>query len=234
MEPLSVALTGSPMSRLEFAIRLLAQGAAAPSGGIYSAGTLIIATALFSSMPPEALIRLGEGSTAGDLRLFDIVRRRQRRDFNAGDRDGKGPWPHYESGVRDFLAREAYDYFEEIRKKLMSERLAAGFNSHEYFYVTSANDSGEIAAPYTLAVLESEFRRMLVVMKTLYPESHSRYEEELSNVGALTSFLRWKVTSEGRRIDDPLNDVQATLLLYTNSPIRIESGEAWRYLCSLR
>lgn len=222
--------TGNPMSRLEFAIRLLAEGAAGPSEGIYSAGTLILASALFNSMPPEALIRLGDGTTADDHRLFRTVTRRQRGKFKAGDRDGSGPWPLYECGVRDFLAREALKYSEEIRERLVMERITAGFASHGYFYVTSASESAEIASPFTLLLLESELRRALAVMRELYPESHSHYREELSEVNRLTSFLRWNITPKGRRIDDPLNDIQATMLLYTNSPIRIESGDAWRYL----
>ncbi|TAY79762.1 hypothetical protein [Rhizobium ruizarguesonis] len=231
MNPLRQHLfTGSPMSRLEFAIRLLAEGSAGPSGGVYSAGTLILASVLFSSMPPEPLIRLGGATTADDLHLFRTVARRQRGKYKAKDRDGSGPWPHYECGVRDFLAREALRYSEEIRERLMSERLAAGFAKHQFMYVTSATDSAEIAAPYTLAILECEFRRALSVMKDRYPESYLHYKSELSEVSGLASFLTWNITPKGRRIDDPLNDVQATMLLYTNSPLRIESGEAWRYL----
>ncbi|UIJ85290.1 hypothetical protein LZK77_16370 [Rhizobium leguminosarum] len=112
----------------------------------------------------------------------------------------------------------------------MSERFAAGFAGHDFMYVTSATDSAEIAVPYTLAILESEFQRALAVMKDRYAESYLRYKSELSEVSGLTSFLTWNITPQGRRVDDPLSDVQATLLLYTNSPLRIESGEAWRYL----
>ncbi|TBC84259.1 hypothetical protein [Rhizobium ruizarguesonis] len=223
-------LTGSPMSRLEFAIRLLAIGAAGQSGGVYAAGTLILASAIFSSMPPETLVRLGDATTAEDLRVFSTVTRRQRGKYKPKDRDGSGPWPHHSSGVRDFLARETVKYIEEIRERLMSERLAAGFASHEFMYVTSATDSAEIAAPYTMAILEREFRAALAVMKDLYPESYLRYEGELSEVASLTSFLTWEITPEGRRVDDPMNDVQATMLLYTSSPLRIETGDAWRYL----
>jgi hypothetical protein len=230
MNPLRQHLfTGSPMSRLEFAIRLLSEGAAGPSG-VYSGGTLIIASALFSSMPPEALIRLGGATIADDLRLFRTVKRRQRGKYKAKDRDGSGPWPHYESGVRDFLARETVRYCEEIRVRLMSERAAVGFAAHDFMYVASATDSAEIAAPYTSTMLENEFRRALAVMKDRYPESYLRYKSELSEVSGLASFLTWNITPEGRRIDDQLSDVQATMLLYTNSPLRIESGEAWRYL----
>ncbi|TAV74784.1 hypothetical protein [Rhizobium leguminosarum] len=223
-------LTGNPMSRLEFAIRLLAIGAAGQSGGVYSAGTLILASALFSSMPPGALIRLGASTTAEDHRLFRTIKRRQRGKYNEKDRDGSGPWPHYESGVRDFLAREFLRYSEEIRERLMSERLAAGFASHEFMYVTSATDSAEIAAPYTIANLDREFRSALAVMKNLYPESYLHYKSELSEVDSLTTFLAWDITPEGRRLRDPMNDVQATMLLYTSSPLRIEAGDAWRYL----
>ncbi|MGR9436191.1 hypothetical protein ACU8OP_14445 [Rhizobium leguminosarum] len=223
-------LTGSPMSRLEFVIRLLAIGAAGPSGGVYSAGTLIFASVIFSSMPPEPLIRLGDAMTADDHRLFRTVERRQRGKYKPKDRYGSGPWPHSASGVRDFLARETVRYIEEIRERLMSERLAAGFAGHDFMYVTSATDSAEIAAPYTMAILEREFRAAISVMKNLYPESYLHYESELSEVGSLTSFLTWNITPEGRRIDDPMSDVQATMLLYTSSPLRIETGDAWRYL----
>lgn len=231
MSPLRDRLfTGSPMSRYEFAVRLLAEGAAAPSGGIYSAGTLIMASALFNSMPPDTLIRMGGLSTADDVRTFRTLARRQRGKFKEKDRDGSVPWPHYECGVRDFLAREILRYVEEIRERLMSERRAAGFPEHGFMYVQSARDSSEIAAPYSLPALESEFRRALGVMGERYLESYSHYEGQLSEVGKLTSFLKWTITPKGRRIDDPLNDVQASLLLYTNSPIRIEAGDAIRYI----
>jgi hypothetical protein len=231
MNPLRDHLfTGSPMSRYEFAIRLLAEGTAKPSGGIYLAGTLIMASALFSSMPPDTLIRMGGAPTDDDLQMYVTVTRRQRGKFKRKDRYGTGPWPHYECGVRDFVAREMLRYVEEIRKRLMSERLAAGYPDHEFLYVQSATDSSEIAAPYSLAAVESEFRRALGVMEERYPKSYLCYADQLSGVGSLTSFLRWTITPEGRRIDDPLTDVQASLLLYTNSETRIEAGDALRYL----
>ncbi|WP_434711564.1 hypothetical protein NMA58_18615 [Rhizobium sp. YTUHZ045] len=222
--------TGSPMSKYEFAIRFLAEGAAAPSGGIYSAGTLIMAQALFNSVPPDTLIRMGGASTADDARIFRTISRRRRGKFKEMDRDGSGPWPHHPSGVRDFLAREVVRYVEEIRTRLMSERCAAGFPDHEHMFVTSGVDSSEIAAPYSVSILDGEFRRALGVMENLYPESYLRHKEELSSVDRLVSFLRWTITPSGRVIDDPLNDVQASLLLYTNSPIRIEAGDAMRYI----
>ncbi|MDR9763749.1 hypothetical protein RJJ37_29670 [Rhizobium redzepovicii] len=220
------------MSRYEFAIRLLAEGAAATRGGTYSAGTLMMASALFSSMPPGTLIRMGDGgsSTADDLRMFRIVARRQSGNINEKDRDGSGPWPHHACGVRDFLAREVVRYIEEIREPLMSERRAAGLPNHDYQFVTSAADSSEIAAPYSLSTLDGEFRRALGVMEDRYPESHSYYEVELSSVDKLVSFLRWTITPSGRIVDDPLNDVQASMLLYLNSPLRIQAGDAMRYI----
>lgn len=222
--------TGNPMSRYEFAIRLLAEGAAGPSGGVYSAGTLIMVSALFSSMPPGALIRLGGTSTPDDLRLFRTVSRRQRGKLRAKDSDGRGPWPHNECGVRDFLARELYTYVEEVRKRLMSERVAAGYPEHDFMYVMSGADSWEIAAPYTHETLDTEFRRALWVMRDRYPQSFLHYKADLSSTDDLTSFLRWTITANSRVIDDPLNDVQAAMLLFTNSPIRIEAGDAMRYL----
>ncbi len=219
--------TGNPMSRYEFALRLLG---GASKGGTYTAGTMIFANALLSSMPIEALIRLGAVPTAHERRLYRILRRRQRGQFTAKDKDGSGPWPFHAGDVRDFLAREQVKYVTEIRDGLMAQRLMAGFPDHEYMYVRSASESAEIAAPYTLPVLEREFTHALKVMGDLYPESHAYYCQELSEVGKLSSFLRWKITPEGRRIDDPLTDLQAVLLLYMDSPVRIEAGDAMRWL----
>jgi len=222
--------TGNPMSRYEFAIRFLAEGAAGPNGGVYSAGTLIMVSALFSSIPPDVLIRLGENSTPDDLRLFRTVSRRLRGKLKPRDRDGSGPWPHYRCGVRDFLAREVYVYGEKIRKSLMAERVAAGYPEHDNMFVMPAADSSEIAAPYSREVLGKEFRRALDVMKDRYPQSYLHYKAELPSVDSLTSFLRWTITADARVVDDPLTDIQATLLLFMNSPVRIELGDAMRYL----
>lgn len=219
------------MSRLEFATRLLAEAAAGQCGGVYNAGTLILASALFNSMPPETMIRMGDGTTQSDLRLFQTVERRQRGKITLDDRlRPKGPWPLCECGVRDFLAREMVDYVEVIRKRLMKERVASGRTSHEYMYVRSANDSAEIAAPYTMELLEGEFRRGLSLVSGWYPASATHYAVELNDVGKLTTFLKWNVTDKGRHLSDALSDTQATLLFLTNSPIRIGSGDAWRYL----
>ncbi len=68
------------------------------------------------------------------------------------------------------------------------------------------------------------------VMNTRFPESFYHYQAELHGVGTLTSFLKWTVTLKGRRINDPLSDVAASLILYLNSPIRIEAGDAKRYI----
>lgn len=225
--------TGSPMSRYEFAIRLISEGAAPPRAGIYPAGTLLMANALFSSMPIETLLRMGGPSTAEDVRLSRIVERRQRGKLNDRDRAGDGPWPHHPCGVRDFMAREIYQYVEEVRERLMSERRSAGLSEHGYIFVTSAAESSEIASPYTLAVLEEDFRRALKVLGDRYPESYARYEDELSSVDRLGVFLRWKLTPGGRVVDDPLNDVQASLLLHLNSPMRVEAGDAMKYINSI-
>ncbi|MDX1006559.1 hypothetical protein GOE08_06620 [Sinorhizobium medicae] len=127
-------------------------------------------------------------------------------------------------------AKYIYIYVEKIRKRLMSERVAAGYPEHDCMYVMSAADSSEIAAPYTRAALDKEFRRALEVMRERYPQSYLHYEADLPTADNLTSFLRWTIAPNFRVIDDPLNDVQATLLLFLNSPIRIEAGDAMRYL----
>lgn len=223
--------TGSPMSRLEFATRLLAEGAAGQTGGVYNAGTLMLVSALFSSMPPETLIRMGDATTTSDMRLFRMLKRRQEGRITAEDRLRPiGPWPLCESGIRDFLSREIVNYVEVIRKSLMKERVDSGLPNHEYMYVVPASDSAEIAAPYSLEGLEREFRRAFSLMAEWHPDSAEHYRSELDDVRKLPAFLKWKVTSKGRSVVDPLSDVQATLLFLTNSPIRIESGDAWRYL----
>ncbi len=115
----------------------------------------------------------------------------------------------------------------------MAERRSAGFSDHGYIYVTSAAESAEIASPYSLNVLEGEFRRALKVLEERYSESYAQYEDELSSVDRLGSFLRWTLTPSGRVVDDPLNDVQASLLLHLNSPTRVEAGDAIRYINSV-
>lgn len=209
--------TGTPMSRLEFAIRYLGEALLTPDPAGYDACWILAAQMLYNSVDLGFCLRVGADETQDDGVLFDVLDRRAEGRFHDPETElgTKGPWPVPPgSQVADFISDRIEHYVEVLRANLMRAWTAAGNCAHPHLYVRSYDAPGR---PIGGALDEQEVWERLAqgldFMERHYPVSSGRHRPHLASADDFTRFLRWKFTGNGRQTWDLLSDYGALLIL---------------------
>lgn len=205
--------TGTPITRLEFAVRLLSEALPTHWRG-YDGIWLVVAAMLFNSAPLNFLLNLG--APPRDYRQLELFRKLERRCSglsSRGDPDEAGPWPvGGSSQVISFLVLRMLHYQNITRPMAMIVRAENGGSEHGYVYV-HLDEPERCGDPLTADDVWACVRSGLDQMKHEYPISYARYEPVLRSRDDLSSFLRWANGPKGREPVDRLDDARAYQLL---------------------
>lgn len=205
--------TGTPITRLEFAVRLLSEALPTHWRG-YDGIWLVVASMLFNSAPLEFLLNLG--ASPRDYSQLEQLRKLERRCFglsSPGESDESGPWPvGGNSQVFEFLILRILHYQNITRPMAMIARAKNGGSEHDHVFV-HLEESERCGDPLTADDVWICVRSGLERMKHAYPISYARYEPILRSRDDLSSFLRWANGPKGREPVDRLDDALAFQLL---------------------
>lgn len=205
--------TGTPITRLEFAIRLLSEALPTHWRG-YDGIWLVVASMLFNSAPLKFLLNLG--APPRDYSQLEQLQKLERRCFGlsaAAEPDESGPWPiGSNSKVFEFLILRMLHYKNITRPMAMIARAKNGGSEHDYVFV-HLEESERCGDPLTSDDVWICVRSGLDHMKHKYPVSYARYEPVLRSRDDLSSFLRLTNGPKGREPVDRLDDALAFQLL---------------------
>lgn len=209
--------TGTPMSSLEFAIRLLAEALQTPGTVGYDANWILASQLLFNSASLGYCLRVGVNETEQDAAHFEVLDRRADGLFLDADIELErgGPWPLSPgSQVADFIVSRVEHYVEVMRSDLMKGWTGAGNRVHAHMYVRSTDAPGRpLGGPLTEDEVWERLLRALDFMEMQYPVSTARHRPRLMSADDFTRFLRWKLEADGRHTWDLLTDYRALLIL---------------------
>ena len=207
-------VTGTPMSRLEFAVRLVGEALPIPSLG-YDGQWLVIMSLLFNSAPIDYL--LGIGSNDGYLQSKQRDRLILRTTVRRYDTEelGQGPFPiPHTSKVGDFYALRIMHFRNVARPIAMIVRKRRGSEVHPHVFVKLCSDPDDVIGdPVTRDDVLRDMSAGLAFMKSKYPVSHARYEPGLRSPEDFNKFLRWTMGPSGRETVDQLEDAKACEIL---------------------
>lgn len=209
--------TGTPMSTLEFAVRFIAEALQTPDSVGYDATWILASQLLFNSAPLGYCLRVGVEETEQDVALSELLDRRADKRFLDADiefRSG-GPWPVSPgSQVADLIAARVEHYVEVMRADLVKTWTTAGNAVHPHLYLRSTASPGRpIGGPLTEDEVWERLLQGLDFMARHYPVSTARHRPRLATADDFTTFLRWKLTDDGRQPWDLLSDYRALLIL---------------------
>lgn len=207
--------TGTPVSRLEFAVSLLNQCKPASRYG-YNAYWLFSALLLFNSAPVEFLMDLQEPSYSFEVdKMHNVLVQRFMKPNDPEFFHQNAPWPiPSRLKLNEHIGLRLVHYHKVYWHYIMMKRDESELPRHGSFFITDHNNPGEEwGRPISEKEIWEFLRKALDSLRRRYPISHARYAPHLANFPDFNRFLRWTSRPSGREFRDDLGDERAFRIL---------------------